>query len=310
MLNKITTLARTAVLAAVALLFSACFTGVESTPKITSREVRKHDVSMSAEQKYLADVADTAPREWRPGRVYHVTDNRISLIFEPGADADSLAGTDITLTAIDNSRAFTGDDVVVLTFSNCRGNAMRYNTGITRERFDELNNFDVPFAVSRKIIDDTSKLLVGQTWYLLPARRYTPEGERIDSLRYIPVTITGVKPSDDPSRLEVMFKDGNGAPRYVLMNTDPKSRASRPIESLFSFEDPHKKYPLINDRVWEKICRSEIEKGMTPDECRLALGAPTVLQRFPGTAGMIERWGYDSGIFLMFEDGALVNYRR
>jgi hypothetical protein len=301
---------RAAVVTAVALMFSACFTGVESTPKITSREVRKHDVTLSAEQQYLATVADTPPRQWQPGRTYRVTDNRISLVFEPAHDIDSLAGHDITLTGISDNRTFTGENVVVLTFADDNGHSLRFNTGITREHFDTLSHYDLPFAISRTLVDRIAAKMVGNTWYLLPSRRYNPDGERVDSLRYVPVTITAVQPSDDTSRVSVYFVDNDGATRYVLMNSDPTSRASRPIESLFAFDNPRKNYPLINDRVWDKISRSQIERGMTPDECRLALGAPTVLQRFPGTAGMIERWGYDTGIFLLFEDGILTDFRR
>jgi hypothetical protein len=49
---------------------------------------------------------------------------------------------------------------------------------------------------------------------------------------------------------------------------------------------------------------------MTSSECRLALGAPNDYTRVPTTGGMVERWTYDNGVYLMFEDGVLTRYRK
>jgi len=37
-------------------VLAACFTGVESTPKITDREIKKRKIVESAEKRFLEDV--------------------------------------------------------------------------------------------------------------------------------------------------------------------------------------------------------------------------------------------------------------
>ena len=48
---------------------------------------------------------------------------------------------------------------------------------------------------------------------------------------------------------------------------------------------------------------------MTKEECTLSLGSPRNISRQPTYAGMLERWSYDNGVFLTFQDGILENYR-
>ena len=66
----------------------------------------------------------------------------------------------------------------------------------------------------------------------------------------------------------------------------------------------------MTDEVWDLVVHSRVRAGMTPAECRLALGAPNDYLRLPSTAGMVERWVYDDGVYLIFEDGQLANFRK
>ncbi len=49
---------------------------------------------------------------------------------------------------------------------------------------------------------------------------------------------------------------------------------------------------------------------MTLDECRLALGAPAKVRRRTDHSTLYEVWSYENGIYLMFHDGVLKEYRR
>ena len=81
----------------------SCFTGVESTPKITAKDVRKRHATQTPEEAYTADVAGQPTAEWKAGKKWRVTDDRIGLVFQPlrsGVYASGLAGKDIELDSI------------------------------------------------------------------------------------------------------------------------------------------------------------------------------------------------------------------
>jgi hypothetical protein len=84
----------------------------------------------------------------------------------------------------------------------------------------------------------------------------------------------------------------------------------RSFSNLFSFTDPRRNYPNITDEYWQLITSGTVTTGMTRDECRLALGAPKDVDRQTGYSSVHEMWGYENGIYLIFEDGILVKFRR
>lgn len=49
-------------------LLSGCFTGVEYTPTVSHRDVRKENIITTPEDTFLVNVADEGLAEWRPGR--------------------------------------------------------------------------------------------------------------------------------------------------------------------------------------------------------------------------------------------------
>lgn len=55
---------------------------------------------------------------------------------------------------------------------------------------------------------------------------------------------------------------------------------------------------------------NRVRYGMTLDECRLALGAPAKVRRRTDHSTLYEVWSYENGIYLMFHDGVLKEYRR
>ena len=71
-----------------AALFSSCFTGIESTPRISAGDVRKRDAAtLTPEQQFLGDISAEPPASWTAGKRFFVTDDKISIIFAPGGAA-------------------------------------------------------------------------------------------------------------------------------------------------------------------------------------------------------------------------------
>ena len=96
----------------------------------------------------------------------------------------------------------------------------------------------------------------------------------------------------------------------VYMSIGRSRAATRNFDTLFSFTDPRSSYPEIKDEVWELIIRSRVRSNMTRDEVRLALGSPASVERVPTYGGMIERWSYTDGVYLVFEDGFVTRFRQ
>lgn len=305
-LNK---LATCVIALTLAMTLSSCFTGIESTPKISSKDVKRHNITFTDEQKLLADIVPERPSAWALGKKFFVTDDRARLIFAQSASVDSLAGKTLTLTAINQRQAFTGDDIMVFDFVDLTGRQYTYASSLTPDRFETQERLYIPFMIELSLVESVRDRLVGKTLYLRERRRYNPDGDSHDGLRYISVTILNVVPSDDPDRLRVWFTDDDGATRYVLLNSDNSRRSTRSFDSVFDFDNPRAQYPAITDENWALIMNSRVKSGMTPDECRLALGAPASSVRIPTTAGMAERWSYDNGQYLIFEDGVLSDFR-
>lgn len=59
---------------------------------------------------------------------------------------------------------------------------------------------------------------------------------------------------------------------------------------LFGIGNLRAKYPNITEEVWNMISRGKVQKGMTTDECRLALGNPI---RIHIVTGSHETWSYE-----------------
>lgn len=306
-----------AVAVACASLLAGCFTGVESTPRITDRDIKRRDVRTSAEMTFMADVVPEAPSHWQAGKKLMVTDNRIALIFTPGVDGastyipDSLGGSVLNLTDVSFIKGLTGDDEVQFAFADTNGNRLVYRPVMQRRAFDADSTLQIPFTIDLDLVAKANQRLAGNTYYILTPRRFRDNGFEIQGLRYVPVKIAEVVPGNSNYPLRVRFTEAGVADTLSLFMTVGSSRvATRNFETLFAFNDPRTLYPTIEDDAWELIKKSRVRVGMTPDECRLALGAPAEYIRVPSTAGMVERWSYGDGVYMFFEDGHLTRFRR
>ena len=104
---------------AVLTLLSSCFTGVESTPAITSKELKKQKIVTTPESLLLADVVPQKPSEWSKGKRFYISDARAVRALwrtEPLIDSDSLLGKTATLLRVDTVPSLTGKPEVSLIF--------------------------------------------------------------------------------------------------------------------------------------------------------------------------------------------------
>lgn len=310
--------------AALLVLFTSCFTGVESTPRIRTSEVKRQGASTpTAESTFLDAVTVEAPAQWKPGRPFYVASDRISLIFDAASDStDGLVGHCLYYQGARPTTTLTGDDAMELRFTDGRGRRYFYPVaGLDSARFDTVSALEIPFAIDCRQIAMADSLMRGNRYYVRTPAWYTPHTrEAVRGLRCVEVNIDSVVAGNEnfPAAVYFSLTDErhratacpDGRNRMMLMSIGHSRRDTRTFDVLFTFDDPRRRYPEIRDNIWELIIDSKVQPGMSRDECRLALGAPHTLERFPTTAGMAERWRYGDGVFLIFEDGFLTRYRQ
>lgn len=309
-----------------ALLFGAggCFTGVESTPRIKESDVRQQQAAgVSSEQLFLSDITPVPPRQWTPDRQWLVANNRISLIFSPKSDnTDNLAGHTIRFEGVAPAKSLTGDDAGEVLFRSDDGRRLYYHVpGLTAAKIDTLSRLDVPFTVDLDIVAKIDSAMTGRKLFIRTPAWYSVSGRNLtQGLRHIEVQIDSVAYGNENFVAAVFFSISdqrildrlNDRPNeyMVYMSIGRNRAATRNFDTLFSFSDPRASYPEIKDEVWELIIRSRVRNNMTRDEVRLALGSPASVERVPTYGGMIERWSYTDGVYLVFEDGFVTRFRQ
>lgn len=312
-MRVISQLAATALLA---LFFQGCFTGVESTPRIGNSELRRQNASApSAEKLYLADVATDPLPNWRRGKEFMVEDAKVALNFGTSSTGIDFTPGDVieyieTLPAVSPMGEATD-----LVFSK-KGSSQRlvYRINASAQELAEREVVELPFTVDLDISMRLRDRLVGNTYYILTPRWLDATLKNTTRRKFIPVKVTGVYAgnSDFPVRVqfEVEEKSGRNATYSVYMTVGDGRRATRNFESLFSLTDPREKYSTIQDEVWNAIVEGRLVKHMTRDEVRLSLGSPKDIIRGHDYSSTYERWEYDGGVYLIFRDGLLEEFRR
>lgn len=291
------------------LSLSSCFTGIESTPKINAKELKKLPEQAVEELKFTDSISAEPFSAWQPGKRFRVTDSRIGVIFtSASAPSDNLDGQEIVYRGVQQVPSVTGDSLFEIRFTDVRG-AMNYYM-----RVNSLQRVEVPYSVELKLVEDADRLLRDRLLYVVTPMWYDHSGSRTvaGGRRHIPVHIDSVVPGNSVFPALVVFTpDDEVAHQYSLyMSVGSRSNATRNFHTLFAFTNPRTQYPDITDAVWQKIIHSRVQRDMTRDECRLALGAPNLIRQLPTTAGMMEQWVYDDGKYLIFEDGFLSQYRQ
>lgn len=297
-----------------ALSLNSCFTGIESTPRITVDDVAKEHIVLSPEQKFLADVSPEPIARWSIGKRFYITDDRIALALTSATPHDSLnlAGHTISLTGISPENSITGEQVAHLSFVTDDGVPVEYRIERPYDKVMEAAETEIPFTVEMSVVDTVASRLKGKRYYIVTPLWYDAEGiNREEGLRHIPVDIIDVVPGNDVYPLRVIFSpSGNpSAIRSVFMTIGNRRTSTLNFDRLLAFENPRVLYPKITDEIWDLIIHSKVKTGMTKDECRLALGYPDTKGQRPTTAGMVEYWSYSDGKFLLFDEGILSSFR-
>lgn len=291
---------------------TGCFTGIESTPRISGRDLKRHDANtLPAEARLLGDIGADSPLH--PGQRLYVTSPRIALaLCEPDGSqsTDSLAGQTLVVKSITSRPSINGDSITVYTLATPDSHLLEYRTNVPLHKLEQVRNITVPFTIDMDAVEAVRDSLVGRHAYILPQRRQTAEGADTLGLRYQPVTITEVLPGSENLPLLVFFETADGATYRLPMTMGQRSTATRNFETLFSLTDPRRRYADIPQDVWNLIVQSRVRLGMTPAQCRLALGAPDSYNRIPTTMGYVEQWHYANGTYLYFQDGMLERFRQ
>ena len=295
---------------ALTFLFSGCFTGIESTPKITERDLKRQNIVDTPDRHILDTITPQMPADWTIGKKFLATDSRLARAMRVLQPSEAnLNGKILELTAIDYVPSLTGEELVELAFKSSDSTLARYPVNMTRDKWVSINVYDIPFMIDLDLVARIKSRLTGKSYYYKASRRFDAKGNDIEGLRYIPVTITDVEPGDSSRPVRVFFKDSDGQIASTLITLGHEKTSLRNFDTQFSSENPRNRYPRITDEVWDLIQHSRVRTGMTPDECRLALGTPDNYRKVPTTAGMVEYWSYNNGSFLTFEDGVLTRFR-
>ena len=298
-------------------LFTSCFTGIESTPKITAKHVDKEGAAtvVAPEDAFLREICADSLGAWYPGKRFYVTDSRISIALEPTKNPTPVQGETIEFVEFYEVPSMTGKPDTELLFRRNDSTTCAYRINVPVEDLRKRSaGIEIPFTIEMSIVDKAREVLAGRVLFIRTPVWHTADGnDAVKGKKYVPVRITAVEPGNQVYPLRVCFTpvdEKDGLPACVYMSVSDNSKSGRNFSMLFSLEDPRVRYPDITDDVWANIQNSRVAKFMTRDECRLALGAPKSIQRRNVITVLQEMWTYENGVYLLFDDGILQNYRQ
>lgn len=288
-------------------MLTGCFTGIESTPKITARDVKRQRATVTPEMTYMDGIGGEPVADWLPGKRFVVTPGKISFALSPITAADRLQpGDTLYYAGRRGVPSMTGDDDTLMMLTTATGDTLSYRLTATPADADTLRALEIPFLLENTIIERADQKLSGNDYYITTPVWFNDADQNITGRKLIKVHVTGVTGGNDNYPLAVHFTDDLGNRSKVFMSLGSGVRATRNFDTLFSLTDPRQRFKDIKDDVWDCITHSTVKKEMTREECRLALGNPREVVR----GHYLERWTYDNGVSLIFDDGYLQQIRR
>lgn len=297
---------------ALLLTLTGCGTGIETTTKVTDKDVKKvEDYYAALSVQSSLQIPTDSVASWKEGKRFYVTDNKIALIFSNTShlspDELHLQGTYLTFSGIETGGVLDNREVVTLIFSDGE-HEYRY---FTNKEIQELSpSFQVPFLIDDDIVKAVAAQISGQTLYTRTRLWYDIHTHQMkDCRQYIAVKVDSVAPGDDVLPLNVYFTTLDTHEKAMLRIACGKNVRSRDFDAVFSINNPRETFSEIEEENWQKITMGKVAIGMTKQECRLAKGAPKQIVSIPSHDGLGEYWYYDGGEFLRFEDGILKQFR-
>lgn len=173
---------------------SSCFTGVEYTPRVGAREVKRENITVTPEDTFLAGVTDESLGEWRPGKRFRVTNDKIRLIFGATASPyDSLEGKTLIFTGAKEAPSITGTSVTDISFTAEPGDGRTFVYRINRPiaKVKGQGPLSVPFTIQESLVDDARKLMDGQHYYVLTRTWRDDSDNSLNGRQFVPVTEIG-----------------------------------------------------------------------------------------------------------------------
>lgn len=295
-------------------LLSGCFTGVENTGRISYKDVQKvHADKKSPEETYMDTVVAPDFMSWRPGKAFVVNDDNIRLVLRPtlayDMDTIHLKGDTLRYVGYKFNRQIDNKESVVLLLEH--GNK-RFSCD-TGKTIGEVENtrpeYIVPFVTDLDFVSKVDSMLRGKTLYVKTSFWADEHREATTGVQYVPVRVVQVVPGDVVYPFFVWFDYGERR-AGVFMSSSSSAVKNMTFDKLFSFSDIRLNYPAITDENWDNIVHGRVALNMTKNECALALGNARTVDRMPTYGGIYERWTYENGVYLIFENGLLVKFRQ
>lgn len=275
---------------------SGCFTGIEKTPVIKDNSSSKSTGKLTAEQELLSNISPLPLSQWQEGKPFIITAGRISYAYTPAAAAQSLnEGDTIRFNSVSQNVRLAGDTVTEIHLITPLGDQI---TTVVESSPASIADkpLPLPFTVDADLISEVRSLLKGRkVWTLRPDR---------NGKRYQKTEITDVLVGNADFPFMIITPEDS-----LLMVLSSRSSSARTFNNLFTLSDPRKHYPQISNQNWELICSGKIAADMTREECRLAIGTPAQIDRDATYSGLLERWTYPDGKYLIFTDGLLTRFR-
>lgn len=286
---------------------TSCFTGIESTPRITERTVHRHGADSPAADTDSLDVTLLAPTplsQWGQGKPFYVTDQRATMLFgtlPPGITISR--GDTLRYRSFSPATNIAGAPVTDITFSASGIDVpLVYRINTPPDTLLARQQLSIPFTIDLDMVDRAAATLTGKTRYIMTPRWLDADGTPLATQsKMVPVRIVGVIAGNDTHPLRVLFvPTGDDVVRSVWIG-----RGTQAPSHIFADTDPWLRYADITPEVRTLITRGDVRIGMTRRECRLALGQPDDIERGYGYSTVNERWTYAGGRILTFTDDLL-----
>ncbi len=309
-------------------MLTGCFTGIESTKQIEVSKQERRLITPGPEELLMDQVLPLPLGKWNKDYMFIISDSKADLILNHDPAASSLKpGEVLKFSGVETIAMPDGKEYARLKFLSADGTPYFYNSGkVTEEAAESVTSDKIPMMVDGRIVSLADSILRGRRVWNRSNMAYDRSGERINVLKFSPLTVDSVTFGEGyfplklwtriPSGVEssdasdLSTSENRREPIFFYLDFNSSLSESRPFRKLFSLSDPKLSYPQISDQVWNLIRAGRIAPGMTKDECKLSLGNPSDVNSGHDYNSTIDLWQYPDGTYLKFIDGVLVSFRK
>ena len=288
--------------------FHSCFTGVEGTGKITISKKEAGILAPSAEDRLLSDIKPSLLKEWGPGRLLLVTDDKLRLITE-NTGMPVNQGDTVCFKEIMARHGADGLEKAVLVFNHDGGILTFPLDKNISEAKESVTASDLAMLIDLEAVEKVRERLKGKKVWTKTSLWYGDSLRHVKGRKFVPVTISDIEAGNSFFPVMVSFIDDEGARGRLLMSIGSAGNDSRSFGRLFSLKDPRDNYRQISDSNWAAIQNEQLIAGMTKEECRLSRGNPSDVNVGHDYTNTMEIWYYPNGSYLRFVDGLLVSFK-